>query len=126
MDGPRPTAGTLDRRITLMSPHRSSAITGEAVVGWVASRLVWAELLSEGGAQEGWNEAESRLRAPQRVRFRIRWVSGIDAKWRVVWQGQTYDVRDVREDTKGGAIRGRQRYMVITGEVVTPVSGGGA
>lgn len=124
MSEPRTNAGTLDRRVDLLSPHRTSADTGESVVSFVVSATVWAELLNEGGAQEGWNDAESRMRAPQRTRFRIRWRAGVDATWRVRWQGQDYEIRDVREATEGGANRGRQRWLVLTGEIVTPVPGG--
>jgi SPP1 family predicted phage head-tail adaptor len=99
-------AGKLDRRLTIQQKTITRGSMGEVVETWATVAIVWARLLSSkgrefysGGVQLGVEDAG----------FQIRYsaaVGAMDQTWRVVYEGQPYNVFSVSEV-------GRREYLTI-------------
>ncbi|HMQ94604.1 MAG TPA: phage head closure protein [Amaricoccus sp.] len=101
----QPTAGRLDRRITIERPtYGTDAFGGAPVSAWVPIGTVWAEVtpVSDG---ERWRAAE--LAAVITTRFRIRWGLGVTVEDRIIYGGREYAISGVKE-------LGRQRWQELT------------
>jgi SPP1 family predicted phage head-tail adaptor len=108
-------AGELDRRILIQRPVKVRGSTGEELTGWVDVANPWAKFERLSGGEE--IRVEQRTNR-QRVRFTIRYRSGIDAKMSVVYDGERYEIEDV-----GEAGEGRRDGLMLEGYVREVVSG---
>lgn len=90
-------AGRLDRRITIQGKSITQSDSGEEVVTWGVVATVWAEKIE--------NRGDERFAARQIVghavrTFRFRWsdtVSEVSTEHRIVFDGRSFDITDVRE-----------------------------
>ena len=98
----------LDRKITIQQPTTTYNDYGEPVESWSDLASVWAEVKQQ-SAREMW---ESGKVSEVEAMFRIRYRSGIDSTYRVVYDNTNYDITGVREI-------GRQDGLEIVGRVVT-------
>ena len=88
----RPAA--MDRRIRIERSVPDTSFDGAGQDIWVPVATVWAEVRQQGGREyltDGFNNAERR-----RVFF-IRWMDGVTAAHRVVYEGKPHDIQEVRE-----------------------------
>lgn len=103
--------GKLDQVIELQSPVDSNT-TGEIKKVYVPAATVWGEVIQPRGSAAF--EA-ARMNARETIRVRLRYRYDVTTKWRLVWEGQHYNIlqRDHSDRRKG--------YLWITCEVVGAV-----
>lgn len=87
-------AGKLDRRIIIEAPTAGRGQQGGTARTWSRFAEVSAELVQTTGREF---LAAQRDVSERRAVFRIRWRSDITAAMRVVYQGVTREIHDVRE-----------------------------
>lgn len=84
--------GRLRDRVTLQSPTRTRATSGQVTVEWADVATVYA-------AVEGLTGSELyRARQVQpdvSYKVRLRWRADVTADWRIVWAGKSLDVAAV-------------------------------
>lgn len=85
-------AGKMDRRIVLQSASNTVNDAGTPILTWKTKATVWAELVQRSTreyirAQGAQDEAV--------IIFRIRWLPGISTADRVVFDGRTFNIREV-------------------------------
>ena len=90
-------AGRLDRRIKLQSSVRALDGVGQQVENWSDYITCWASVkpISDGERFGG-----GEIKAYATHRFQIRWhtmISGLDATWRVQYDGREYEISGVKE-----------------------------
>ncbi len=100
-------AGQLDRRITLEEWAPTLDGHGQELEGWVVRATVWAAVEERGGG-EGFQA--DQVTQSQSAVFEVRHMANIDPKWSVVYNGQRYDILDIRDP-------GRRERLFITAEV---------
>lgn len=106
-------AGTLDRRILVQRPVAIRDSVGAEINGWVDVANPWASFERTGGDEEF---RASQRSHEQQVMFQIRYRPGIDAKMRVVYDGEPYEIVDVAEI-------GRREGLLLTATVREVTSG---
>lgn len=86
-----PQTGKLDKKITLQSYGKTNN-SGQLEIVYADAAEVWAEIISRRG-----NEAfeSARTNAHRIIRVRIRYRADVTLKWRIVWEGQTYNITDL-------------------------------
>ncbi len=85
-------AGDLDRRVTLQQPVPARDATGEETHTWSTVGQVWAKVEGLGGAEDfRADKREHDLRA----KFTIRYRPGINSMWRIIHDGDVYQITDV-------------------------------
>lgn len=87
-------AGKLDREIEIQSFTNTVDAVGTAVLTWTQFRCVRAQLIEA--------RTEEFLRAYGEGRntvaiFRIRWIAGVTTDHRVVYEGKTLNIREVKK-----------------------------
>lgn len=99
-------AGRLRERITLQTAVQTrDPDWGEEKPQWSDWKTVWAEALAISASEQVQAMANFSKRL---CRFRVRYLTGINNRMRVLHKGQAYDI--VSADPEGG----RREYMVIT------------
>jgi SPP1 family predicted phage head-tail adaptor len=101
--------GKLDRSIILQSYTTSQGATGQPVATWSNFATVWAQKRDLGVGERFRAHRDLAIKATV---FIIRYLSGIDAKMRVLYDGGTYDVTGVKE-------MGRRSWLELTTELQT-------
>lgn len=99
--------GSMDRRITLKGYTSAADAYGQMVKTWATGSVVWAAVEVVSGTEGQDNQAELSRR---RLKFTIRYKSGVDETYRIVYEGNDYDIISVAEI-------GRRRYMEIIATV---------
>jgi len=94
-----PTVGKLDKLIEIQKFVEIND-SGDVKKTWQKVDDVWAEIISQKGS-EAFESA--RTNARQTIRVRIRYRDDLEVSWRIVWDGQNYNViaRDATERRKG-------------------------
>lgn len=95
--------GSLNRQITIQAKQSGVDAAGQPVNTWVNVATVWANIKGETGM------ASIRKTLPRdgvamsldAYSFRIRFLTGIVAGMRVVYEGATFDILQVRMDYAG-------------------------
>lgn len=82
-------AGSLNQRVTLQQKNVTRNAIGEEVVTWPDVATVWAEAWPLRG-REFFLAQQTQYAAD--VRFRLRYRADVQATWRVVWNGEPYDI----------------------------------
>jgi SPP1 family predicted phage head-tail adaptor len=90
-------AGQFDRRITIQRQSITQSDSGEEIVTWVDVATVWARKIE--------NRGEERFASQQFIghavkTFQIRWstlVAELTIEHRIVFDGRTFDITDIRE-----------------------------
>lgn len=93
-------AGELNRQIVIQSRDSGSDAAGQPVDTWTTLATVWSKIL---GATGMGSIRQSANRDGVSVElnsysFRIRYRTDVDAAKRVVFDGNNYDVKQVRHD----------------------------
>lgn len=87
-------AGSLDRAITLQAFSNTVAPDGTPIAAWSDAATVRAQLV-EASTDEflaGYGESDKTVAI-----FRIRWLDGVSTAQRVLYQGRTLNIREVKE-----------------------------
>jgi SPP1 family predicted phage head-tail adaptor len=103
-------AGDLDRRITIQRRVVTSGPFNEPIVTFELLAEIWADVRQQGGAE--FLKAETII-AQRRVVFCIRWLAGVTALDRVVYEGRSHNVTEVREL---GRREGLELYATVMDE----------
>ena len=87
-------AGKLDRWITIEEFSAVQDAFGQETETWTEFATVWPEKVDV--------KARERFTAQQEIadettRFRMRWLTGITPKMRIVHDGKTYDIEGIAE-----------------------------
>jgi SPP1 family predicted phage head-tail adaptor len=90
--------GPLDRKITLQHYTTTRSQLGDEVLSWATLATVWAQVLPVSGREFANATLEQKL-TEKTQRFRIRWLASArkDTKLRIVYDGETYDVKHIAE-----------------------------
>lgn len=87
-------AGTLDRRITI---QREEVVGddgfGNEIMDWVDYAERSASFVQQGGREFF---AQAAIQSERRVVFRCRWVEGVTPAYRVICDGETYNIYEAR------------------------------
>lgn len=105
-------SGDLRHPIVLQRPDTHVNEKGRRITGWTDAAAVHAAIADVSG-REFW--AAHAVQAEDVVTFTIRWRTGIDAGWRVVYREQKYNILEVNHL---GYMRDyiRLKCRLVTGE----------
>lgn len=100
--------GQLDRTITIQTFTVAQDATGQPIQTWSTLAIVRASVLEV--------NARERFQALREVGvfsavFTIRWLSGLNDRNRVIYDGKTYDIVGIQE-------QGRRQWLALSGEVI--------
>lgn len=95
--------GKMDRRIEIQSATDTRDSFGAGVPSFSTIHTVWAQYESRGGAEV--TEGE-KVTATGLVTFTIRYVSGLNEKMRILFNGEYYDITNIQEPD-------RKRSLII-------------
>lgn len=87
-------SGKLDRRITIQNRVETQNTLGEAVISYTTFAQVWAEVVPLRG-REYFTAAQTIPEA--QLRIRIRYMTGVTEKHRIVYEGVNYDILHIAE-----------------------------
>jgi SPP1 family predicted phage head-tail adaptor len=90
-------AGELDRRISIEDRFVTNSDSGEEIITWLPLITVWAKKVEAKGSERF---AGQELFGAAVKTFHIRWSllsSTITTKHKLIHDGRTYDITDVRE-----------------------------
>lgn len=87
-------AGRKDRRIQIQEETLVSDGGGGFVQSWSTIRTVWTELVQQSGREFVQSD---RTATERRAVFRLHWLTGITTAMRVVYGGEDFNIREVRE-----------------------------
>lgn len=98
--------GQLDRRVSIEYYSETKNAFGEAEKAWQSIATVWAKVdyLNKLDNQEKFEVG--RETAIDKVKFTIRYRSGVDARMRILYQSVYYNIRAISEV-------GRRDYMEL-------------
>lgn len=99
--------GNLDQRVTIQRATQTTGSMGDVSKTWAALATVWAHVKSGTGREQLSND---RTMATQMVTFRVRYRSDVTEADRIVWKGQTFNIRAIADQSQ------RLLYMDITAE----------
>ena len=99
--------GDLDRRITLRNHTYGRDEYGGETETTTTDTEVWAKLSYERGKEE--IEGDQQIAYTATI-WTIRYRTGIDKKTKIIYSGNTYDIKNIQE-------LGRRRYLKITTEL---------
>lgn len=87
-------AGTLDRTITIQAFSSTVDDYGTPVETWADFATVRAALIQASTEEylRGYGETDTLV-----VIFRIRWLDGVTAQHRIVYEGRNLNIREVKE-----------------------------
>lgn len=105
-------AGLLDRCIRVESRSLAQDSYGEALETFtiVESCRAGVKYLRATEPFQG-----DQFNAQRRVRFTIRWRSGIDETCRIIYNGDTYDIQGVSE-------QGRRQWLLLDAIALVPTA----
>ena len=102
------SAGQLDRRIAVQKRTGDVDAYGEQLDQWATVATVWAQIKKRSGAQFFNSEAEvSRVGAV----FVVRYRSDIARDMHVVFEGERYEIDDMREVNRRDYLELHCRYV---------------
>lgn len=102
--------GQLDQRITLQSYTLASDGAGGQAKTWAnfaSVPTVWAHVKPGAGGERF---TEDRVNANTVTIFTIRYRSDIDERHRIIWQGDEYNIRQVKRASN------REQFLAIVAE----------
>jgi SPP1 family predicted phage head-tail adaptor len=82
-------AGRMREQIAIQAKSVSRDAYGAEVVGWATHAEVWAEAQPLAGREY---VAMRQAQAEISIRFRTRYVAGVNPAMRVLWDGRGYDI----------------------------------
>jgi SPP1 family predicted phage head-tail adaptor len=87
-------AGKLDRRITIQQPVETQNSFGEIVVSYTNFAEVWAEVIPLSGREL---LTAGQILPEATMRINIRWLAGINEKFRILYDNVAYDIQYIAE-----------------------------
>lgn len=102
-------AGELRHRITIQESVQTRDTDGALLDTWSDVATVWAAVEPQSGSEQ-FAQNEDQVLASRITRFRIRKRDGLNAKMRVVFAGQVFDLRQIIH------VETNQREMWLMGE----------
>lgn len=87
-------AHKLDRKIDLLTSTSTTNDLGENVQTWSTSMSVWAQVKYRSGSEDFTDNIEVKS---QGVSFIIRYQSAVTTKYRVSFNGETYEIDAISE-----------------------------
>lgn len=88
-------AGKMDRRVTLLKWQETGRdALNTPIENWVAVATVWAQQRTERGAERF---SAAQIAGAKVMTFHIRHRSDIGVKDRISYEGQVFEISDVRE-----------------------------
>jgi SPP1 family predicted phage head-tail adaptor len=109
-------SGQLDRRIVIQSMVEALDGAGQPIKTWSEFATVWAKRKDLKGQERF--AAQQRL-ATRTTIYRIRWLSGLGEKMRVLDEGSTYEIIGVAGER-------RQGWAELSCEALNPAELGGS
>jgi SPP1 family predicted phage head-tail adaptor len=93
-------SGSLNRRITIQKRDAGTDSAGGPLLTWTDVATVWANIIGATGmgAITASGDVPTALK---QYSFRIRFREGLDEGMRVIYSGETFDIRAVRMDFAG-------------------------
>lgn len=85
-------AGGLDERITIQKTVTETGPYGGSTETTQDVATLWAKVVHQKGDE---SFAAAQEYAEVAVKFKTRFIDGIDATMRVAWRGRTFDIHDV-------------------------------
>lgn len=106
--------GNMDRRIAIQNFTATQDESGGEVLTWrdwkhVSARLTYPSTVGKEGFI-GLGEQGFQLTATRNVIFTIRYVSGLNEKMRIIYNGGTYDIISIQE-------LARRRFYLINAQI---------
>ncbi len=95
----RVNAGELRHRITIRKPSVTQDDIGNEIVSWGDFVKTWAAAQNLHGSEYF---AAAARQAEKTVKFKIRYVRGIDTTMRIVFRDKEYDIKSVDDITYRG------------------------
>lgn len=86
--------GKLDRRITLQGLTQTQGEYGELIDTWTDVATVWANAYAGAGKEF---VAARQVNAEVSMQFQIRWLAGVSATMRILYDGAYYDIVSLSE-----------------------------
>ena len=106
--------GALDRRITIQNFTAVQDETGGEILTWKDRYHVSANVTypSTAGLETylGLGEQGLQQTATRNQFFTFRWITGMNEKMRIIYEGNTYDIISIQE-------LGRRRFLKIHGQI---------
>ena len=102
--------GTLDRRITIQQAHVVQDASGQEIETWEPFATVSAARMDVRGRERF--ASDQRFAARSAV-YRLRYLSGIDEKMRIVDDGKTYQIIGIADNS-------RQGWAELSAEAINP------
>jgi len=87
-------AGKLDRRVILQQPVETQNSVGEIVIAFQTFATVWAEVLPLNGREYF---AAQQFVPEAQLKIFIRWITGVNEKFKVVHDDVAYDIMYIAE-----------------------------
>lgn len=107
-------AGDLDRLITIQRKTEARDGSGQVLPVWESfAANIWAGIEYVDGNE---SFSDPTRRDKQNVKFRIRFLSGVQARMRVLHNGQVFEIADVAELK-------RREGLLLTAYSIDPQSG---
>lgn len=86
--------GKMDRRITIEQPTETQGSMGETLTTWSTFAEVWANAYSGSGREF---VAARQINAEVSMQFQIRYIAGITATMRILYDGAYFDIDRISE-----------------------------
>ena len=86
--------GKLDRQITIEQATQGEGPYGEPTETWTPFATVWANAYSGSGKEF---VAARQVNAEVSMQFQIRWLAGVSATMRILYDGAYYDIVSLSE-----------------------------
>ena len=106
--------GAMDRRIIIQTFTASQDETGGEILIWKDRYHVSANVTypSTAGLETylGLGEQGLQQTATRNQFFTFRWITGMNEKMRIIFEGKTYDIISIQE-------LGRRRFLKIHGQI---------
>lgn len=101
--------GALNRRLTFEANTPSRDALGQPIESWSTLATVWAAIDYGNGGEKIENDREIHT---SKITFTVRYRADVSVKNRILFEGEYYDIRDIREVTTGF----RQMYLEVDAE----------
>ena len=95
-------AGMFDRQITLQSNTVTRDLYGGEIRTWADQATVWCRIIPVRSDETFRTE---QLRSVDMVDFDIRYRTDVKTGWRVLFEGQAYDILSIIERTRRDGLR---------------------
>jgi SPP1 family predicted phage head-tail adaptor len=102
-------AGRLRESVVLQSKTVTRDAYGAEVITWTTQATVWADAQPLSGREY---VAIRQSQSDISIRFRMRYLSGVNTGWRVQWRSRNYDIVEAIDVDA----RGEQLEILCTGD----------